>query len=793
MKNLHPQRVTTTSSGNYTIGSMWRWAVFLCFLCAAPLFLAKLGVDFSSTPDTQIVNQLSGETLTDTAHAVLRGSFTHTILEWTSVCIAAFVAFLAFVHYRSEREPTVPIIGIALFFAGSMDAFHTLTADRLIQTTASFEKLLPFTWALSRLIHACILVLGLSIVLILTRRNIKRPGMMIGATSAAFIFGAYLIASMCTQSETFPQTIFSGSIVARPFDLFPIIPFAIAGLVLSVCYTMRSGSIFGYTLILATIPNIATQLYMAFGSASLHDAYFNVAHVIKIVSYSVPLAGLIVAYISTYRTNSELARNAEDAKHKADTLSRAQADAIVHSAELMTELEDAKEILQSTNYELELQKEDAEAINAELNTINEELEVARVKATLATKAKSQFLANMSHEIRTPMTAILGFSENLRDGGLTNSEAADAIATIHKNGEYLLSIINDILDMSKVEAGKMEVEHITCSPHRVIEEVISLMQGRSKMKGLALNVEYIGSIPATIQTDPTRFKQILINIMGNAIKFTSEGGVRLIVRFVPATEDCRNRKSIEPCLQFDILDTGVGMTAEQTSNLFQAFSQADSTMTRRFGGTGLGLAISKQIAQMLGGDITIVDTEPGSGTRFRITIATGSVVGIRMINPSYAPPAQESEKPSESSDTDKPLNCRILLAEDSPDNQRLISFMLTKAGAEVTVAENGRIAFDLAMEASGAGNPFDIILMDMQMPVLDGYTAAMELRNKHYEGPIIALTAHAMASDREKCINCGCDDYASKPIDRKKLIEMVRMHTSSAAPHKHQPANASPCI
>ncbi|MCH8146771.1 MAG: response regulator [Planctomycetes bacterium] len=429
--------------------------------------------------------------------------------------------------------------------------------------------------------------------------------------------------------------------------------------------------------------------------------------------------------------------------------------------------------LELSNLELEGQREEALAINEELFNVNTLLEKAKVDAVMANTAKSDFLANMSHEIRTPMTAILGFSENLREGDLSESEVIDAIDTIHKNGEYLLGLINDILDMSKIEAGKMEMEYISCSPHEITTDVVSLMEVRAKAKKLALNVEYIGSIPETIQSDPTRLKQILINVIGNAIKFTNEGGVRLITRFVPAVAGDRGANPKEPYLQFDVLDTGVGMTDEQAANLFQAFAQADNTMARKFGGTGLGLAISKRFAEMLGGAITMVDTKPGCGTRFRTTVATGPLEGVRMVEDhAAAMMAKPSEKPKTSS-TEQSLHCRILLAEDGPDNQRLISFLLKKAGAEVTVAENGQVAVDEAMAALSEGKPFDVILMDMQMPALDGYQATTTLRDKDYEGPIIALTAHAMAQDREKCQCSGCDDFATKPVDRKRLIATIQ--------------------
>jgi CheY-like chemotaxis protein len=383
---------------------------------------------------------------------------------------------------------------------------------------------------------------------------------------------------------------------------------------------------------------------------------------------------------------------------------------------------------------------------------------------------------MSHEIRTPMTAIMGFADLLM-ANLEKPENLDAASTIRRNGEHLLSLINDILDLSKIEAGKLAVELVSCSPVAIVEDVLSLMRVRATEKGIGLAVEYDGPMPETVASDPTRLRQILVNLVGNAVKFTEVGSVRLISRLVSADR---------PALQFDIVDTGIGMTPEQRERLFRPFSQADTSMARKFGGTGLGLTISKRLAEVLGGDVSIVESTPGVGTRFRLTIDPGPLEGVRMIDPGQdlkaaqqvALPALPTAKPA----SPTPLkDRRILLAEDGPDNQVLIAYVLRKAGADVTIVENGKLAAEAALRAVEAGAPFDVVLMDMQMPVLDGYEATALLRAEGYRGTIIALTAHAMAGDREKCLQFGCDDYATKPIDRAKLISTIAGHLGDRAP------------
>lgn len=406
-----------------------------------------------------------------------------------------------------------------------------------------------------------------------------------------------------------------------------------------------------------------------------------------------------------------------------------------------------------------------------------QLEWERIKAEEATVAKSQFLANMSHEIRTPMTAILGYSELLlvdEELDQSRSERLEVTRTIRRNGEHLLTIINDILDFSKIEAGKLEVEEVDTNLTEIVDEVVLLLKERAQSQNVALAVEWKGPIPSVIQSDPVRLKQILINLVGNAIKFTNDGNVTIKV-WIEEAEARLSRLCI------DVADTGIGMTNEQCKKLFQAFSQADTSTTRKYGGTGLGLAISRCLAEMMGGQISI-ESEIGKGSTFSFSLNTGPLEGVEFTNPAAGSSSQKAPLPSTSLNIseEKPLEgARVLLVEDGPDNQRMISFILKKSGALVSLAENGQIAIDMATNSKGEAL-FDVILMDMQMPVMDGYEATQTLRSANYTGPIIALTAHAMTGDRQKCISAGCNEFVSKPIDRAKLIETVASLASSAS-------------
>ena len=412
----------------------------------------------------------------------------------------------------------------------------------------------------------------------------------------------------------------------------------------------------------------------------------------------------------------------------------------------------------------------AERQAGELAVLARDRDEARRAAQEASRLKSEFLAHTSHEIRTPMTALVGYTELLGDPDLSPAERAEGLATVRRNGEHLMTIVNDILDLSKIESGRMTIERMACSPFALVAEVAAVLRPRAAHDGLDVEVGYRSPLPETIETDPTRLRQILLNLVGNAIKFTPRGSVRLEVGPVEDTRLC-----------FEVIDTGIGLDAEQQARLFTAFSQADASTTRRFGGTGLGLAISKRLAGMLGGDLR-VRSVPGEGSTFTLTIDVGSLAGVRLLDrPPDVPAAAERREPS--AHAPQALRGRILLAEDGLDARRLLARHLRAAGAEVETAENGLVACELALRAAEAGAPYDLILMDMQMPELDGYAAAARLRAAGYRGPIVALTAHAMEDERARCLGAGCDGFATKPILRRTLIEVARAYLApgGAAP------------
>ena len=379
--------------------------------------------------------------------------------------------------------------------------------------------------------------------------------------------------------------------------------------------------------------------------------------------------------------------------------------------------------------------------------------------------KNDMLATLSHEVRTPMTAILGYVDLLQDCD-DEAEAAElrdeAIDTIRKSVQHLLQVINNTLDMSKLESGKLCVERIAMNPWAIVEDVVTLMMSPAQTKGLTVQACRSGRIPTQIASDPTRLRQILINLVSNAIKFTDSG--KITIRVTSSEDAIRGR-----LIQFTVSDTGQGMSPEELATVaqFHAFQQANDSTTRKFGGSGLGLHISNAFANLLGGGIE-VESQPGAGSTFKVTI--GAYEAVDPVTPAADGTVHDSMLPLS--------GARLLIAEDALDHQRLLKVILERAGAEVVIADNGVVALDVYRESIEQAKPFDAVLMDVEMPELDGHEATKQFRALGYRGPVIALTAHDSPADREHCYQAGCSDYAMKPINRKNLVSLVTRHVGN---------------
>lgn len=419
---------------------------------------------------------------------------------------------------------------------------------------------------------------------------------------------------------------------------------------------------------------------------------------------------------------------------------------VIGNAMDVTERVLARKLLEQKTEQLEAAKREADA--------------ARAEAERANQLKSAFLANMSHEIRTPLGAMLGFADLLRDSALSQEERSNFVDILSRNGDQLSVIINDILDLSKVEAGHLTLEFTDMEPDKIVEDTLSLLRVKAEEKGLALEYIKDKSAPQRMVSDPTRVRQVLLNLIANAVKFTKSGSVTL-KSYGGKTVSGRD------AVCFEVIDTGIGFTGEQQERIFEAFVQADGSMTRRFGGTGLGLALSRQLARALGGDVTVLRSVPDVGTQFLFQIEDQPHKrendGLNL---------HSKRQGTEDFGPDSIKGVKVLVIDDSPDNQQLIWYFLTRSGALVDSAENGLLGCRKAL----AGD-FDIVLMDIQMPEMDGYTATQKLRALGYQQPIIALTAHAMSEVGQRCLNAGCSAHLPKPINSKDLVGMIVRLTS----------------
>jgi len=788
--------------------------------CALPFLFNLLGLDFASAKkpfDISVASQLSKSGVIDSMFYTLRGSFTHTILEWSAFCIAFMTAVLSFTHFKIRRDLVTPIIGVSLLAAGCMDAFHTLAANRLIEATADNKNLIPFTWAICRLFNVLILMAGVTILMV-KGKDETRPQLIIWV-SLVFGLMAYAIIHFCATHANLPQTMYPDALITRPWDVSPLILYVLAGVWLFPKFYRIYPSYFSLSLLISTIPHITTQLHMAFGSTSLFDNHFNIAHFLKIIAYVVPFLGLMAEYIKTYRDEQEAEKritailnstreaiividvkgsimvfnkfaeqlfgySQNDVMGKNVNMLMPNPYAAEHNGYLEGYLSTGVKKIIGMTRELKGLKKNGSVFPMELGIsemrlageisfvgnikdISESKEAernllaAKEEAEKANLAKSLFLANMSHEIRTPLNAILGFSQILLRNKALDQETRESIKTIDNSGKNLFTMINEILDISKIEAGKMELNLYDFSLNESLANISSLFKLRTRQKKLGWHLD-LPDKEHLVHGDETRIKQILINLIGNAVKFTQSGEVTLNV--TPLDNDI---------FLFDIIDTGQGIPLEAQESIFEPFSQEEAGA--KMGGTGLGLTITKKQLALMGSDLKL-ESKVQIGSRFYFEL--------------HLPPAKDEKIPS-TEILGKVLHmtegshCKILVVDDIKENRDVLSALLKDIGAQVIEAEDGLQALDKTREHLP-----DLIFMDMRMPKMRGEEAIEHILKEF--GPdrfkIVSITASAFDRHKDFYLKIGCHDYISKPfreedifICLKNLLDIDYIYEKSGQP------------
>ncbi len=685
--------------------------LILAVLCSGPFVMVALGFDLSS-PTLLLSGAGHVDELGAQIKATLLATNLQSMLGW-STCFAAFTfCILAIARYRVGHEPLFPILGVTFLFASTMQAIPNFVwfADSGVSVVLADSNAAQ-SWIYARAMSGFILASGVGLAIwSFSRDRIFLSCLFLLGLFLVLVPAVFFLSAFETSFGTYsPDSTVKNASLEHAEWAATLFHFLFGGLIFRIFYR-RQDDVLVMALLLAVIPQLAADMYLSVSKETL-DAYFNSARILTVLAYFIPLGGLFSEVLSSFHQHED----------QAQRLSR-------QSAMFKAQAED--------------------------------LDQARRRAEEASRAKGEFLANMSHEIRTPLTAIVGYAELMARPQKGKADQEAWIKGLRRGSNHLLALVNDILDLSKIEAGKMGVSKRPQSPVQIVRQVVQLMLPQAKEKMLSLSFELVGRLPREINTDEVRMRQILVNLVSNAIKFTDTGGITIKMRV-------RRPSAKSAVLEISVQDTGIGIPEDKLAAVFSPFTQVSD---ENHGGTGLGLDISIRMSRLLGGELSVQSIE-GKGSIFCLTLDLGNLENLELADPA------ELNRFTELSFADAHFEMedvrfegrRLLVVDDGRDNQRIIKFLLEEAGAQVDIAENGREAVD---KISAHGKDYDLVLMDVQMPIMDGYEATEELRRIGFDSPILAVTAYALARDLKRALSVGCNDFVTKPLVPAQLIRKV---------------------